>query len=163
MSPVFVDKKDKTVVLVISESKASTGIRRRVAAGNEDIIFYPYKDLEKGMSDALASLFKYVIVVRSEVEASRIDKRTVNLVFYPDVSTEAYNNSSFTWPPTDFIVQIDTSVTNQTGVGIANFSVRGTGGRGAGTSGLLQAGQNASLEALDKFRRAVMENEKLYK
>jgi len=115
------------------------------------------------MADSLASLFNYVIVVRSEVEASRIDKRTVNLIFYPDISTEAYNNSSFTWPPTDFIVQIDTSVTNSAGIAITNFSVRGAGGRGAGTSGLLQAGQNASLDVLDKFRRAVTENEKINK
>ena len=131
--------------------------------GGDKISYFPYKDLEKGLRDALKALYKDVFAVASPMDSERLQRDGIQLIYSPEIHTVSDSDSLFTWPPTNFSVDIASAVTDPNGNQIARFEVSGQGQATFSefTSDFGLAGRRAAQDALEKFTAAVRNNEKL--
>lgn len=95
--------------------------------GGDKVSYYPYRDLEKSIRDALLAVYRDVIVVPSATDADSIRNAGVELVFTPDIKTESSSPSPFTWPPTMFKSDIACVVTDPSGTEVARVQAVGNG------------------------------------
>lgn len=95
--------------------------------GGDRVSYYPYRDLEKGMREALRSIYLDVVVVTSATDTNAVRESGALLVFTPEIITISSSPSPFTWPPTQFTTEIVCKVTDASGLEISRIRVIGTG------------------------------------
>jgi len=92
--------------------------------GGDKVRYFPYRDLEPGFYKALSATFADVTKLNQPMDARGSG---VHLVITPTVKTTSYSDSAFTWPPTDFSVELTCSVQNAAGHPIKTIVVNGQG------------------------------------
>lgn len=95
--------------------------------GGDTVSYYPYRDLEKSIRDALRAVYKDVVVVKSAKDADGIRSAGVEMVFTPEIKTDSSSPSAFTWPPTVFKTEIACTVTDPSGQEVARVQAVGNG------------------------------------
>lgn len=95
--------------------------------GGDKVSYYPYRDLEKSIRDALRAVYQEVVVVKSATDLEGIRSAGVEMVFTPDIKTESSSPSAFTWPPTVFKTEIACTVTDPSGLELARVQAVGNG------------------------------------
>jgi len=95
--------------------------------GGDRISYYPYRDLEKGMRDALRSVYQDVVVISSAADKAAVQESGAALIFKPEITTTSSSPSPFTWPPTQFSTDISCVVADATGAEITKLQVQGSG------------------------------------
>lgn len=95
--------------------------------GGDKISYFPYRDLEKSIREALRSVYQDVIVLRSVNDAKSDTDASTLLVFAPEISTTSSSPSMLTWPPTRFSVEYVCTVTDAKGDILARIRAVGTG------------------------------------
>ncbi len=95
--------------------------------GGDKVSYFPYRDLEKAIRDALRSVYQDVVVVKSAADAQAIREAAAVLVFTPQITTTSSSPSPFTWPPTLFTTEIACVVTDAGGKEVARVQVTGQG------------------------------------
>jgi hypothetical protein len=95
--------------------------------GGDRISYFPYRDLEKAIRDALRSVYTDVIVVPTASDANAVRESGAALVFTPEIVTTSSSPSPFTWPPTVFGTEIICKVTDATGQQVSTVRVSGSG------------------------------------
>ncbi len=131
--------------------------------GGDKISYFPYKDLEKGIRDALKSIYSDVVLVQSPTDVEAIQRDQIFFVFAPEIYTTSNSNSLFTWPPTQFSIDLLSTVTAADGSILARLKVVGRGEASfsefSGDFGL--AGRRATKDALEKFTAEIRANPRL--
>ena len=128
-----------------------------LAGGGDNVRYFPYRDIEQGYQVILANTFKTAVALNS----TNITESTEDLDFIlsPKIITTSGSTGFFTWPPTNFSVDLTSTIKNKSGKIIAEPRVVGTGV--ANTSERLSeygiAGIRAMEDALLKMQEILVE------
>lgn len=131
--------------------------------GGDKVSYYPYRDLEKSIRDALRAVYQDVVVVKSATDAEGIKAAGAALVFTPEIKTDSSSPSPFTWPPTIFKTEIVCTVTDAAGVEVTRVKAVGNGvaefSEFKGNFGL--SASRAATDVTAKLAQEIRGNEKL--
>lgn len=151
----------KKVAYLISEDDKNRLITS-AGGGGDKITYYPYRDLEKSVRDALMSIYSDVTAIKT-MSDDLVKSGSVSLVFTPLITTVSSSDSMVTWPPTHFFIDISCTVSNSAGGIVDKFQVSSDGY--AEYSDFKQdfglAGRRAASEVSEKLRQTIVNNSKL--
>lgn len=152
---------DKKVAYVLTDVQRNQKVTTP-GGGGDKVDYYPYRDLEKGIRDALRSVYKKVVVIDS-VNYEKTSENNFDLVYVPDIKTQSSSSSIITWPPTDFKISLNCTISNPEGKHLTNISVTSEGQ--AEFSEFLSdfglSGRRAANQMSEELRQAILQNEKL--
>jgi hypothetical protein len=127
--------------------------------GGDYVRYYPYHEMESGFQKILSNVFTSVVKLTSPSDTPTLVRDNVKYVIVPTVRTSSSGSGFFTWPPTDFTVDLTSQIKNTDGKIIANLRAFGVGS--AQTSERLYehgiAGRHAMEDALLKMQSALFE------
>jgi hypothetical protein len=131
--------------------------------GGDEVSYYPYKDLEKGIRDVLKSLYSDAVSVSSSSDLEALKRDGISMIYVPQISTSSSSDSMFTWPPTQFSLDISSVVTDLDGKILARLKATG---HGAATFSEFRqdfglAGRRAAQDALNKLASEIRSNQLL--
>ncbi|CAN7657572.1 hypothetical protein LJR130_005072 [Variovorax sp. LjRoot130] len=131
--------------------------------GGDRVSYYPYRDLEKAIREALRSVYADVIVIRSAADANAMRDSGVALVFTPEIKTTSGSPSPFTWPPTRFTSEIACKVTDASGQEVASVRAAGSGNAEFSEfkSNFSLAANRAGSDVASKLSAEIRANDKL--
>lgn len=130
--------------------------------GGDKVSYYPYRDIERPIREALKSIYTDVYAIASISEVDTIKKDEVTIIFTPVISTTSNSSSILTWPPTDFTINFNCAVVDAAGTPITNFTLTGIGqsqfsefsaARDGGLSGRRAAG-----DLSEKLRQEILKS-----
>ena len=152
----------KKVAYVMTD--AQRDIQVTTAGGSGDrVSYYPYRDLEKSLRDALRAVYRNVIVVRTASDAKANEAAGVSLVFTPQIKTDSSSSSLITWPPTSFTAEVSCVVSDAAGAEVTRVRASGNGaaefGEFNGDYGL--AARRAARQLTSQLSSEIRKNEKL--
>lgn len=127
--------------------------------GGDNVRYFPYRDIETGFQKMLSNVFTGVVKLTSIVDLPSIARDGIDFIIVPDVVTSSGGSGFFTWPPTNFTVDLTSTVRDPVGKVIASPRVVGTGSAGTGEklSDHAIAGKRAMEDALLKMQAALFE------
>lgn len=125
--------------------------------GGDSVRYFPYRELESGIFQALSAVFSRVTLLRSAAEKQAPANRDLSLIFVPVITTASSSSSIVTWPPTSFFITLSYAVQDADGKQVYSNQVLG---RGAAefeefVSNFGLAGKRAAEDALLKFKQQV--------
>jgi hypothetical protein len=127
--------------------------------GGDNIRYFPYVDIEPGFEKMLSNVFTGVVKLNSISDLPGIARGGTNYIIQPVIVTTSGGSGLFTWPPTNFTVDLTCNIRDSAGTLIASPRVVGTGS--AETSERLRdhavAGERAMEDALVKMQGAMLE------
>jgi hypothetical protein len=94
----------KNVGYYISESDRDMEVTSP-GGGGDKIKYKPYADLDAGIYKVLLNVYKNVVKL-SSVDKSEIAKNSISYVFTPKITTNSSSTGFFTWPATDFEIEL---------------------------------------------------------
>lgn len=128
--------------------------------GGDKINYFPYRDLEKSIRDAMRAVYSDVIVVKSASDVETIKASNISFIFTPDIVTTSSSSSLLTWPPTQFTVTLSCVVVDANGKEVTRFKVSGEGkaefSEFKNDFGL--AGRRAATDVSEKLKQAIQAN-----
>ena len=128
--------------------------------GGDKVSYFPDRDLEKSIRDALRAVYTDVFVIKSSADADAIKAFGVSYVFSPEITTTSESPSSFTWPPTKFGIDLTCKVTDPEGKLLIQVRAQGNGeaeyGEFMKDFGL--SGRGAATKVSEQLKQAVMAN-----
>jgi Short C-terminal domain len=127
--------------------------------GGDNVRYFPYRDIEGGYQKMLSNVFTGVVKLASLTDLPNASRDRIDYVVVPTIVTGSGGAGFFTWPPTNFTVDLTCNVRDAVGTQIASPRVVGTGS--ADTSERLHdygfAGERAMEDALVKMQAAMFE------
>jgi hypothetical protein len=127
--------------------------------GGDNVRYYPYRDMAAGFHKMLSNVFASVVKLASPTDKPTLDREGINYVIVPTMVTTSGGSGFFTWPPTNFSVDLTSQIRNAEGKLIASPRVVGIGD--ADTAERLSehgiAGRRAMEDALLKMQSALFE------
>lgn len=155
--------KSKKVAYVMSDVERSKQVTT-AGGGGDKVSYYPYKDSEKAIRDALKSVYQDVIVLKSASDLESIRESEVDLIYTPTITTVSSSDSAFTWPPTYFRVELSCSVADNKGKTLTTIKVDGNGyaefSEFKANFGL--AGSRATSDLSEKLKKEILNNPLLH-
>lgn len=122
--------------------------------GGDNVRYFPYRDIEPGFHKMLSNVFTGVVKLTSIAGLPGVD-----YIIAPDIVTSSGGSGFFTWPPTNFTVDLTCNVRDAYGKLLVSPRVVGTGS--ADTSERLSehgiAGKRAAEDALLKMQASLLE------
>ena len=116
----------KKVAYVMTDTQRDQQVTTAGGSGDR-VSYYPYRDLEKSIRDALRAVYRDVIVLRTADDARANEAAGVSLVFTPHIRTDSSSTSWLTWPPTSFTAEVTCVVSDAAGVEITRVRAIGNG------------------------------------
>ncbi len=95
--------------------------------GGDRVTSFPYRDLEIGLYKMLGNVFDSVVKVNSADDHATMAAKGVSYLITPTISISSNSSSAFTWPPTDFTVDLQCSVVDKNGKLVDTKKVSGSG------------------------------------
>ncbi|MGI1999354.1 SHOCT domain-containing protein [Shewanella frigidimarina] len=145
------DNREYTVGYYISPKDKALEVTT-LGGGGDNIRYYPYRDIEKGYKAMLSNVFVSVTKLDSIDKSDAQLQNKIDLILTPKIITTSGSTGFFTWPPTNFSVDLTNTITSVDGKIISEPRAVGTGG--ASTSEKLSehgiAGRRAIEDALLK-------------
>ncbi len=83
--------------------------------GGDKVRYFPYKELEPALFKALSNVFRRAYPLKSASDAEGIKANDITFVFIPEISTNSSSTGVFTWPPTDFTVDLNCKAMDREG------------------------------------------------
>jgi hypothetical protein len=125
--------------------------------GGDNVRYFPYRDIDEGFGLMLGNVFTGAQKLSSLTDSP--SETRIDYVIVPTIVTTSGGSGLFTWPPTNFTVDLTCTVRDPTGVQIAMPRVVGVGT--AETGERLRdhaiAGRRAMADALVKMQAAMLE------
>jgi hypothetical protein len=153
---------DKKVAYVMTDADRNKQVTTE-GGGGDKVNYFPYRDLEKAIRDALRAVYSDVFVIKSPSDSSAIQGNDISFVFAPEISTSSNSQSMFTWPPTQFTIDLSCSVTDPVGDMTSRIRVVGNGAAEfsefKADFGL--AGRRAASELSEKLKQEIGANPRL--
>jgi hypothetical protein len=127
--------------------------------GGDNVRYYPYRDMETGLAKLLSIDFVQVVKLTSAPAYSAQNLGSVEYVIQPELVTSSGSTGFFTWPPTNFTVDLTANFRDSKGKLVANPRVVGVGTAETGErlSDHGFAGRRAMEDALVKLHAAIRE------
>ncbi|MEQ1661815.1 MAG: hypothetical protein ABL877_03885 [Thiobacillus sp.] len=149
----------KKVAYVMSDVDRAKQVHSE-GGGGDKINYFPYRDFEKSIRDALRAVYSDVTVIKSASDTSTIQAGNIAFIFTPDISTTSSSSSLLTWPPTQFSIVLACVVVDASGKEMTRFNVTGEGkaefSEFKNDFGL--AGRRAASDLAEKLKQAVQAN-----
>lgn len=127
--------------------------------GGDNVRYYPYQAIESGFQKILANVFGSAIKLDAAPTTADLASKGINYLVVPTIVTTSGSTGFFTWPPTNFSVDLTSQVRSQDGTIISTPRVVGVGaaetGERLGDHGI--AGRRAMADALVKMQAALLE------
>ncbi|SEQ66882.1 hypothetical protein SAMN03080615_02279 [Amphritea atlantica] len=120
------EKVSKTVAYVITDEQRKAEVTTP-GGGGDKISYYPYRDLEGTLRSALGSVYEGVYALNSTDDNATIKGNGIELVYVPSISTNSSSESAFTWPPTEFTIDMTCSVYDVDGGLVSTLDVTSEG------------------------------------
>lgn len=95
--------------------------------GGDKISYSPYKDLEPGIYHVLSNYFERVYTLKSASDANEIQSKGIHFIFIPSLGSQSSSSSIFTWPPTDFTLNVDIKALDNQGKVVWQKQLTATG------------------------------------
>ncbi len=95
--------------------------------GGDKVRYFPYRDLEPGLYQALSAVFSDVSKIKDPKDIAAWKANGVSLLITPAITTTSSSPSPFTWPPTQFGIQLTCTITDSEGKTIETVKVQGEG------------------------------------
>ncbi|MBN3856224.1 hypothetical protein G3N59_22880 [Paraburkholderia sp. Ac-20340] len=153
---------NKTVGLVITDEERSKEVVTP-GGGGDKVAYKPYRDLELPIYLELSNLFKDVVKLNAAPDAATVQAKNLSYVVTPTITTTSHSPSLLTWPPTDFTVTLECTVTDPSGKVVTQKSVTGSGhaefSEFKRNFGL--AAQRATVDAVQKMQSAMQDSVEL--
>ncbi|HPR05471.1 MAG TPA: hypothetical protein PK620_11890 [Denitromonas sp.] len=83
--------------------------------GGDKVKYYPYKELEPALQKVLNNLFRSVKRLDNPNDAGFLQSNDISYVFQPEIITNSNSDSAFTWPPTEFTVDLNCIAIDRSG------------------------------------------------
>jgi hypothetical protein len=152
----------KKVAYVMTDAQRDQQVTTAGGSGDR-VSYYPYRDLEKSIRDALRAVYRDVIVLRTAGDAKVNEAAGVSLVFTPQIKTDSSSSSWVTWPPTSFTAEVACVVSDAAGAEVTRLRATGNGtaefGEFNGDYGL--AARRAATRLTSQLSSEIRRNEKL--
>jgi hypothetical protein len=116
----------KKVAYVMTDAQRDQQVTTAGGSGDR-VSYYPYRDLEKSIRDALRAVYRDVVVLRTATDAKANEAAGISLVFTPQIKTDSSSSSWLTWPPTSFTAEVACLVTDASGAEVARVRAVGNG------------------------------------
>ena len=128
--------------------------------GGDKVSYYPYRELEKAIRDALRSTYESVTVIKSVADAKAIQENNLSLIFSPEISTSSVSNSPFTWPPTQFFINLSCDVVDNQAKEVTQFRISGNGSAEFSEfkTDFGLAGRRAASDLATKLQQEILKN-----
>lgn len=128
--------------------------------GGDKVRYFPYKDLDSAYMRILINVFAGVNRLNSANNANEISSGNINYVISPVLVTNSDSTGFFTWPPTNFTIDLTSNIREPSGNPIASPRVVGNGqvlsfSDFKGDFGL--SGRIAMEDALLKMQRSLLD------
>lgn len=120
------NKIPKTVAYVINDEQKKTEVIT-AGGGGDKISYYPYRDLELTIRSVLGSVYQNVYALNSVEDKTTINENSIQLIYIPEITTTSSSESIFTWPPTDFTIDMSCSVIDANGNSVSTLNASGNG------------------------------------
>jgi hypothetical protein len=126
--------------------------------GGDKISYTPYRDLESGLYQTLASVFSSVYVVPGAGADAFVADKHLIFVFVPEIATDSSSANILLWNPTDFSVRMHVVASDATGKPVWSRDFIGKGHAPAGGS-LVEnlAAQQAAADVFGQLQKALLE------
>lgn len=143
---------DKAVAYYVSPDDMKLEVTTP-GGGGDKVSYFPYRDLDPAIYQALSQVFTSVIKIETPTAAGR----PVQFLLTPKLLTTSSSSSAFTWPPTDFSVELTCKVTDGSGAPVTSIVVTGTGKAEFSEfkSDFSLSARRASLDAMNKLVKAL--------
>lgn len=152
----------KKVAYVMTDAQRDQQVTTAGGSGDR-VSYYPYRDLEKSIRDALRAVYRDVVVLRTAGDAKANEAAGVSLVFTPQIRTDSSSSSWITWPPTSFTAEVSCVVSDTAGAEVTRVRAVGNGtaefGEFNGDYGL--AARRAATRLTSQLSSEIRRNEKL--
>ncbi|HWT20430.1 MAG TPA: hypothetical protein VN280_16050 [Variovorax sp.] len=152
----------KKVAYVMTDAQRDQQVTTAGGSGDR-VSYYPYRDLEKSIRDALRAVYRDVVVLRTAGDAKANEAAGVSLVFTPQIKTDSSSSSWITWPPTSFTAEVSCVVSDAAGAEVTRVRAVGNGtaefGEFNGDYGL--AARRAATRLTSQLSSEIRRNEKL--
>lgn len=131
--------------------------------GGDKVSYYPYRDMEKALRGALRTVYEDVSTVKAANDLPAIQQAGLAYVFTPQITTTSSSSSPFTWPPTQFGVEVSCTVTDPQGAVVAQVRANGAGAAEFSEfrSDFSLSARRAVADVVEKLALEVRRNEKL--
>jgi hypothetical protein len=153
---------NKTIGLVITDEERNKEVVSP-GGGGDKVSYKPYQDLELPIYLELGNIFKDVVKLNSTPDAATSQSKNLSYIVTPTITTTSSSPSLLTWPPTDFTVTLQCTVTDPTGKLVMTTAVTGSGhaefSEFKRNFGL--AAQRATLDAVQKMQSAMQDSAEL--
>lgn len=116
----------KKVAYVMTDANRNRQVTTE-GGGGDKINYFPYRDLEKAIRDALRAVYSDVFVIKTPSDSATTQGNDISFVFTPEISTSSNSSSMLTWPPTQFTIDLSCTVTDPGGNVISRIKVIGNG------------------------------------
>lgn len=116
----------KSVGYHIAESAKAIEVTT-AGGGGDKVRYFPYRDIEPGFYKALSEAFGNVNRVQDPKDTGAMASNGIQLLITPEIKTISSSESLFTWPPTQFTVELTCTVTNAQGQAVDVIRVSGYG------------------------------------
>jgi hypothetical protein len=127
--------------------------------GGDNVRYFPYEDIEPGFEQILSNVFSGVVKLTSIADLPSVARGGTDYIIQPVIVTGSGGSGLFTWPPTNFTVDLTCNIRDARGTLFASPRVVGTGSAETGERlhdhGL--AGKRAMEDALLKMQAAMLE------
>ncbi|WP_075187679.1 hypothetical protein [Teredinibacter haidensis] len=117
---------DKNVGYYIS-SEDKQKLVTTPGGGGDKVTYKPYADTEGALNTILMKVFSRVYAVDSLDNKDFISEKGISLIFVPELVTDSSSSSAFTWPPTDFSMNLTCTALNPAGETVWSKSVQAKG------------------------------------
>jgi hypothetical protein len=131
--------------------------------GGDRISYHPYRDVEIAFYKMLGNVFADVVKVSSADNAKAISNGGPAYLITPEIVTNSSSPSPFTWPPTNFSVDLTCNITNAAGALVLTKKVHGTGTAEYSDfkKDFALSGKVAMQDALLKMQQSLLDAEEL--
>ena len=94
--------------------------------GGDKIKYKPYDDLDAGIYKVLLNTYKNVVKLQS-VDKQSVTSNNITYVFIPKIITKSSSTGVFTWPATDFEIELTMQAHDASGSVLWSKAVNGKG------------------------------------
>ncbi len=128
--------------------------------GGDNVRYFPYRDIDAGFQRMLANVFETAVRVASMPSSADMQRDGMTFILSPILITSSGSTGVFTWPPTNFSIDLTTHVRDGAGALVASPRAVGAASVGSildmkGNFGL--TGQLAMQDALLKSQAMLHE------
>ena len=128
--------------------------------GGDNVRYFPYRDAEVGYEKMLSNTFETVVKRTQPAGSNKVLDGDTNFLLEPELITISGSTGFFTWPPTNFSVDMTSRVRDLSGKLVGSPRVLGA----ASVEGIFDmkgnhgiTGQNAMEDALQKMQASLVE------